>query len=163
MGEQVLPTSSINLTLAMRADQKTARTIKLLGFGGLLPFVSLLVIIVFGSDKLSDKAAESMLYYAAVILTFLGAVHWGSVLVVANNSSVEQKRLWWAITPSLIAWVALMLPIQFSIVVLMLAFVLCWWMDKILYDQTEFTWYIKMRLHLTIVVVTSLVLLLLFS
>ncbi len=149
----------------MQADQHNQpnRTMKILGYAGLLPFIILLLVSIAGSGSVNDKAAESMLFYAAMILTFLGAVHWGCVLAVAGDNAADQKRLCWAVTPSLIAWVALMFTQQFTIVVLILSFVLCWWVDKRFYSQSKLAWYMTMRSHLTVVVVASLGILLLTS
>ena len=148
----------------MQSDNKehSTKTIKILGYAGLLPFVLLLLISAFSTGHFAQQAAESMLFYAAMILTFLGAVHWGYVLA-ADNCAAEKKRLYWAVTPSLIGWVALMLPAQLAIVLLMLAFALCWWIDTKLYVEDGLAWYMNMRTHLTVVVVASLGSLLIFG
>jgi hypothetical protein len=92
-----------------------------LGIAGLIPF------IVCGLGAISVDAATSarmmtaLVGYGAVILSFLGGVHWGFALggattlpapvTVAGNRFVtaERARLVLGVVPSLIGWVALLL------------------------------------------------------
>lgn len=144
-------------------NDRSARTMRILGYAGLLPFALLLLIAVFANGQLALQATASMLFYAAMILTFVGAVHWGSVLSAADNNDAEQKRLYWAVTPSLLGWLALMLSAPWSIVLLVTAFLLCWWVDRKFYLKAGLLWYQSMRNHLTFAVVAALVALLFFS
>ena len=48
-----------------------------LGYLGLLPFVTGAGAVWFGPTALAAWAEEAMLLYAAIVLSFVGAVHWG--------------------------------------------------------------------------------------
>ncbi len=81
----------------------------LLGVAGLIPFVatSLGAVSLQGDwPRLSLLALQA---YAAVILAFLGGVHWGVALEVGINQSARTQRLRFGlgVTPSLIGWAGL--------------------------------------------------------
>ena len=43
----------------------------------------------------------AQLAYGAVILTFVGAVHWGYAM---RDEEIRWGRMTWSVTPSLVAW-----------------------------------------------------------
>ena len=136
----------------------TQSRMKLLGYAGLLPFLLLAMAVHLLSADAALCALASLQHYAAVILTFVGAVHWGRALAKPENTQEEHQRLYWAISPSLIGWIALSLPLSVAMVVLIAAFLLCWWIDRTMYAGQPFTdWYMAMRLHLTVGVVAGLI------
>ncbi|MDD2875189.1 MAG: DUF3429 domain-containing protein [Azoarcus sp.] len=51
------------------------RTVAWLGYGGRLPFVLLTVLLGVGVDG-ADFFREALIGYGAVILSFVGALHW---------------------------------------------------------------------------------------
>lgn len=79
-----------------------------LGYAGLLPFVACVVGIALLEGASRDFAARALLAYGAVILAFLGAVHWGFVLRAPGERAFT--ALLAGVLPSLIAWAALLLP-----------------------------------------------------
>jgi hypothetical protein len=79
-----------------------------LGFAGLLPFAGLAVLSLSGVAW----APGAVLAYGATILAFLGAVHWGFALrALPGEEHAGAARLVLGVVPSLIAWVALLLPL----------------------------------------------------
>ncbi|WP_203074215.1 DUF3429 domain-containing protein [Falsiroseomonas ponticola] len=89
-----------------------------LGAAGLLPFLGLALasILAFG------WAAPALAAYGAAILAFLGAVHWGLALrAPESESGAELPRLALGVVPSLIAWVALLLPLRPGLALLAVA------------------------------------------
>ena len=82
----------------------------LLGAAGLIPFA------VCGYGALTydgDRAAAALAAYGAVILAFLGGVHWGFALPEPSGRA-ERARLALGVIPSLIGWVALLLVIALN-------------------------------------------------
>jgi hypothetical protein len=81
-----------------------------LGLGGLIPFVA----ASFGAVTLQgDWATRSLLAlqaYAAVILAFLGGVHWGVGLEAGTGQTVgaQRARFGLGVVPSLIGWAGLL-------------------------------------------------------
>lgn len=85
-----------------------------LGFAGLGPFVACLaVVLVTDAAALESAAVDAMLHYAAVIAAFLGAVHWG---LSATHETARGWRLWWGVTPALVAWALLAAPQDLALV-----------------------------------------------
>ena len=79
----------------------------LLGLAGLIPFAA----CGYGSlTPGGDPAALALAAYGAVILAFLGGVHWGFALPEPSGRG-ERARLGLGVLPSLVGWVALLLVI----------------------------------------------------
>ncbi len=91
-----------------------------LGLGGLVPFVAgAALILFFSADVPVPRLLAAFIDYAAVILSFLGAVHWGLALAgdphgVAVRPGANRARLALGVLPALIGWAALMIPLVAS-------------------------------------------------
>ena len=105
-----------------------------LGVLGLLPFLGCTVgIILFPGDVPVPNLVQAIIAYGAVILAFLGGVHWGfaldpaPVVLAPGQATTDNKRLALGVLPSLIGWAALLVPLVSSpliaIVLLILGFV----------------------------------------
>lgn len=79
----------------------------LLGLAGLLPFIAC-GLASLGLE--GDRAMVALVAYGAVILAFLGGVHWGFALQDPSGKG-ERPRLLLGVVPSLVGWVALLLAI----------------------------------------------------
>ncbi len=82
-----------------------------LGLGGLIPFAAGALAVALGFHW----AAFPLAAYGAVILSFLGAVHWGLALAAPEAAP---ERLAWGVVPALWGWVALLLPLPVALPVL---------------------------------------------
>ena len=84
-----------------------------LGYGGLLPFVAGAIAVV---THQGEWALPALIAYGACILSFLGAVHWGWVLgpggVTSTPALPAARTLALGVVPSLVAWLALLLPAE---------------------------------------------------
>ena len=81
-----------------------------LGLSGLLPFAAAALAVLLAPDYWGGFARGALIAYGAVILSFLGAVHWGLALrAPAGEASATPARLVLGVVPSLIGWVAMML------------------------------------------------------
>ena len=137
---------------------------KVLGFAGLIPFY--LPAIGMWQPFLAEF--QELLFaaqfaYSAVILSFLGAVHWGRALA---NDSVEPDwvRLIWSITPALFGWALLIVPIavpdpKLISVGFAVVFMIAYAVDTSAAKDGVFpAWYGKLRKHLTTGVLVSYIL-----
>ena len=133
-----------------------------LGATGAIPFVGLAV----GSLLLDADAQSLVLFalaaYGAVILSFLGGVHWGLAIGGVGSASEQgalSGRLTLSVVPSLVGWAALLAPATVCLLVLAVAFVLMLWIDvQAGRNHRVPAWYPQLRWPLTLVVVTFLVL-----
>lgn len=87
----------------------------LLGLAGLIPFIGCgIAAVALGDAEQTSRGLTALMAYGAVILAFLGGVHWGLVLdavTPAVNAPRAGPRLVLGIVPSLIGWLALLAPL----------------------------------------------------
>ncbi len=135
----------------MPGNELTAKT---LGYAGLIPFV----IFSIGSWTTLPYVADStfvLITYAAIILSFMGAIHWGAT--ISNAARHNSKNLVVSVMPALAAWLALLLPEIFALVILFVGFILLIAYDlAVAKSQALPNWYISMRIRLTFVVTLCL-------
>lgn len=131
----------------MQDGSDGARMAGWLGWSGLLPFALLAVAVMAGPWR--DAALSAFLAYSAVILSFLGGVRWGRAMAQGASS----RQLAWAVTPSLVAWPALMLPAPAALGVLAAAYVVVAALDGRLDRLPAPDWYPLLRVRLSAAVV----------
>ena len=141
------------------ASQSTVLTAaKWLGGLGALPFVLMTAAIHEIGGLYNPQAPGALVGYGAVILTFLGGVQWGLSMAVRDNAGATWERLVISIIPSLIGWAALFMPLKSGILALAGAFVVVLAID-LLWNRAGRSplWYPKLRIPLTVIVVTCLI------
>ena len=139
-----------------------------LGIAGLIPFVGCGIAAVSSIDDRAALALAALIYYGAVILAFLGGVHWGFVLaprplpVVTTRLARDDLRLVLGVLPALIGWGAVLLaqlvaPIG-GLAVLIVGFIATvvteWQMRRREVIPTGYMW---LRWALSLVVLTTLI------
>ena len=90
-----------------------------LGYAGLVPFVASVLAIVTLDGEARQFAVRALVAYGAVILSVLGAVHWG--LLLRQADAATPGRLAVGVLPSLAGWVALLLPERHGLALLVVA------------------------------------------
>ncbi|MEO0574215.1 MAG: DUF3429 family protein [Pseudomonadota bacterium] len=128
----------------------------LLGVGGLLPFVALGLAAIADIPLPGMSAGSAVLAYAATILSFIGAVHWG--LAIEESDAPTRNRLFTAsVMPALVAWVALLLPTQSALSVFIVGFAGWYLWERTTIWQLYPRWFAQLRTLLSAVVVLILV------
>lgn len=145
---QVPETSTARLPTSRR--EALPRTILCLAYGGLLPFIIALVACWF--DPLHAGTWHQVsLHYGAVILSFVGALHWGFAMLSPEMDERQRNRsLIWSVMPALLAWLALELgPIAGSAMLaagLAIHFLQDWRLVRRVHLPS---WYLPLRLALS--------------
>lgn len=123
-----------------------------LGYGGLLPFVFLSLGGMLDPGH-GPAWSEALLAYGAVILSFVGALHWGFAMSLHGLSERQRSAAFvWSVVPALLAWPALLLPPLQAAVLLIAGFAANYWRDCRLAQQTELAvWYLPLRFRLSCV------------
>jgi Protein of unknown function (DUF3429) len=134
----------------------TQQTITRLGYAGLTPFVLLAALMWLVDAELLPFVAIALGGYAAAIVSFLGGVHWGIGFMKGEAS--PRFHFVWGIVPSLIAWLALMMPAYAALPLLGLVVVACYVVDSKTYPSAGLASWLPMRLRLTVVATASCVL-----
>ena len=82
------------------------RRVALLGYGGLLPFIATALGSVLDGSH-APFWLDAQIAYGAVILSFVGALHWGFAMLAADLDDAERDaRYLWSVIPALLAWPA---------------------------------------------------------
>ena len=124
-------------------------TIHRLGYAGLIPFVLLAALLWLVDAELLPFVAIALGGYAAAIASFLGGVHWGIGFMQGNHAA--RFHFLWGVVPSLLAWLALMMPPYAALPLLGLTLVICYAVDVKTYPPAGLSQWLPMRLRLTIV------------
>jgi hypothetical protein len=140
-----------------RPEPSLPRGANALGYGGLVPFVAAALGIALLDGEPRALAARALLAYGAVILSFLGAVHWG--LLLARPVSDVERRLLAGVLPALAAWVALLLPERYGLALLVVAFGAFWLYEHRVLGASQMPApYLGLRRNLTLAVCSLLAL-----
>jgi hypothetical protein len=97
---------------------------RILGFGGLVPFYVLSIAVLFSQDaNLRNLAFVGLSVYAVAILAFLGAVHWGVAMTAPDLSAdLRKKLLVFGVLPALVGCGLFFLPGGYRLLGLALAY-----------------------------------------
>lgn len=126
-----------------------------LGYAGLIPFVlgALLVWLVTGEAH--PYVAGALSAYGAVIVSFLGGIHWGHVMrqwpEAPQSPTAADGSLVWGVVPSLIAWIGVLMPPYAGLFVLGLAVIGCYLVDRRRYAALGLQGWMTLRFRLTAV------------
>ncbi|WP_338819061.1 DUF3429 domain-containing protein [Acidovorax temperans] len=126
-----------------------------LGYGGLLPFAALAGIGWWAPGTPlwgTPLWGTALLAYGAVILSFVGALHWGFAMVLGGLSDRERThRFVWSVVPSLLAWPAVLLPMAGGAALLIVGFAAHLAQDLRLASRAALpAWYLPLRWRLTV-------------
>jgi hypothetical protein len=98
--------------------------------------------------------------YGAVIISFLGATHWG-VAITRVNTPRATSRMLFAVLPALFGWIAMLLPQATGLFVILVSLGAIYFVDRCwgeLHDR-----YLSLRRRLTLVASISVALVLIFT
>jgi glutaredoxin len=115
---------------ALRQSTRSERASRWLGYGGVAPFALGLAAVLFAEPGVvQDRVIELTLAYGAVILSFLGAVHWGRLL---ERGALDHNpaQAAWGVLPSILGWLSLALPPPVAVLVQMVLFVEVYLVDR---------------------------------
>lgn len=119
-----------------------------LGYAGLLPFVAGAVLVWLVRPEVHPYVALALSGYAAVILSFLGGIHWGLAM---RDPVPPLPWLAWGVVPSLVAWLAMLMPANAGLVVFGLALLGCYGVDRRLYPLQGVAHWLTLRFRLSAV------------
>jgi len=123
---------------------------KALGYAGLMPFVVFSIGCWIPLPYI-DNVPYILITYGAVILSFMGAVHWG--VAMASKDQQRGSYIIASVIPALIAWLALLLPHSLALGLLLAGFIGLYGYDRSVEKVQELPgWYIPMRTRLTVIV-----------
>lgn len=127
---------------------------RMLALAGAVPFVAGAALLWIGSvgGMSGEFVSGALKSYSAVILSFLGGVHWGLALG-AKNPGARDRELLFSIVPALVSWIAVLFVPNIALMVLAIAFLLQGLFDiwMALKDHAP-NWYARLRIEMTVIV-----------
>ncbi len=96
----------------------------------------------------TSPSAAALSAYAAVIVSFLGGIHWGFAM---RQADAPASLAGWGVVPSLVAWVAVVMPPYAGLIVQGAMLVACYLVDRRVYLAQGAAGWLTLRFRLTAV------------
>lgn len=119
-----------------------------LGYAGLLPFVAGAALTWLVRPDAHPYVTATLAAYAAVIVSFLGGIHWGLAI---RQGGAADALVAWGVVSSLVAWVAVVMPPYAGLVLLGAMLVGCYLVDRRVYPLQGAAAWLTLRFRLTLV------------
>ena len=113
-----------------------------------LAFVLGALLIWVVNDEAHPYATLALAAYAGVIVSFLGGIHWGMAM---RLSAPPASLFVWGVVPSLVAWLAVMMPASAGLVVHGVMLGVCYLVDRRVYPQQGLAHWLTLRFRLSAV------------
>ncbi|MBL6785562.1 MAG: DUF3429 domain-containing protein [Rickettsiales bacterium] len=128
---------------------------KLLTYAGSIPFIFLTILnlkgihITYGID-----VKEAMISYAAIILTFVAAIHFAYGIMqeeYAKSFLIKSNVI------ALASWFALMIEFKFAILIILTGFIITTFIEICAFKKSVIPeWFFKLRIQISIIVIICL-------
>jgi len=133
-----------------------------LGHAGLVPFVLLAALLWLVDIDLQPWLAIAMTAYAALVVSFLGGVHWGigwlgvhHELGTPHTPHHHRRHFLWGIVPPLLAWPGLVMPAFAGLAWLGFLLIIGYLADRTLYAKAGLQSWLTLRFRLAAVAALS--------
>lgn len=143
-------------------DPNDTALIRTLGHAGLIPFVLLAALVWLVNLELQAWVAIALAAYAALIVSFLGGIHWGIGWLAGRQAAeattahhAQRNHFLWGIVPSLLAWPGLLMPAFAGLAWLGFLLILCYLADRTLYARAGLQAWLTLRFRLSAVAALS--------
>jgi hypothetical protein len=123
-----------------------------LAYAGLLPFVGLALLTWIVRPDAHPYVTAALSAYAATIVSFLGGVHWGFAF---RQVQPDPMLFVWGVVPSLVAWVAVVMPPYAGLVLHGAMLVVCYARDRSVYPREGAAGWLTLRFRLSAVAALS--------
>ena len=131
---------------------------------GTVPFVVCVFFLLFGKmvglGLYRPLAAQAIISYAAIVVSFLGGIQWGIGLSTIDQQPHTARSLFLlSIVPSLLAWAMLFLPVSTSRIIVAIFLVgFVWIIDALLHLQKVIPdWFFRLRSIISCVIIGALI------
>jgi hypothetical protein len=117
-----------------------------LGYLAVLPFVVGALLVWTTDAEWHATISQGLSAYAAVVIAFIGAIHWGLGFAQAEPA----PRLFvWGVIPSLVACAAVLAPPRPGLLVHAAMLVVCYLVDRATYPKEHVAMWLPLRAQLT--------------
>jgi hypothetical protein len=130
-----------------------------LGYAGLIPFVGGALFVWLLVGRIEDEPfiflIRALTSYAALVVSFLGGLHWGLVMwrsaALGDTPATQLRALRTGVLYSLAAWVAVLMPPHAGLAVIGFLLIGCYLVDRKRYPELGAAGWLTMRFRLTVV------------
>jgi hypothetical protein len=144
------PAASATDLAANPATHAPSVTAWALGLAGLLPFVAGAALPWVMQPGWRMLAASALLTYAALIVSFLGGIHWGLTM---RDGQPHKLLLMWGVVPSILGWFAVLLDSPWGLLLMVISLLACYLVDRMVYRHLGLSNWLGLRSLLTAVAV----------
>jgi len=123
-----------------------------LGYLAVLPFVVGAALVWAIETDLRATASLALTIYAAVVVSFIGAIHWG--LGFAKTDPAPRLFVW-GVVPAILACLAALMPARFGLVAQAALLATCYLVDRRVYPLEGVGRWLPLRWRLTVVAIAS--------
>jgi hypothetical protein len=136
------------------------RTAFWLGAVGLIPFLLCTGALYAVPGEFTPTLLQWLASYAAVILSFAGALHWGFAMLHPDMREADRNlSMAWSVVPALTGWAATLLQALPGLLLLAAAFGVHYAADRQFVQRFALPgWYLRLRTGLTGIAVLCLIL-----
>src|SRR6218665_1712569 len=125
-----------------------------LAYAGLAPFVIGALLVWLVADNLGAHAFVTLALsaYAGLVIAFLGGIHWG---LAFRQTIPSPQPFVWGVVPTLVAWVAVVMPAYAGLVLHGVMLVVGYLVDRRLYPALGVSSWLTLRFRLSAVAALS--------
>lgn len=128
-----------------------------LALAALVPFVTGALGLWLTPQAWREWVMNEYLAFAAVMLAFMGAIHWGLAMRADEASEKAPMQMGLSVIPPLLGWLALSLPINFAIPLFFFAFGTLYFADNWAVKQgLAPAWYTRLRRPVSLAIIASM-------
>jgi hypothetical protein len=139
----------MNQPITSTTEHHNEELIVRLAYSGGLPFVLLAILLWLVDEDLHPFVSIALAAYGAVIVSFLGGIHWGIAFI--KNTEYQRLHLIWGITLSLLAWLAVLMPAFSGLPFLGFLLITAYLVDRKFYPNAGIKHWLTLRFRLTII------------
>lgn len=146
-------------------DPRDTALIRTLGHGGLIPFVGLAALLWLVAADLQAWVAIALVGYAALIVSFLGGIHWGigwkAGLYERQHQQTpralhaQRRHFLWGFVPPLLAWPGMLMPAFAGLAWLGFLLIISYLADRALYPRAGLQQWLTLRFRLSAIAALS--------
>jgi hypothetical protein len=143
-------------------DPDDTALIRTLGHAGLIPFVLLALLLWLLTGELQTFVSIALAGYGALIVSFLGGIHWGIAWTAARHAGnavaphhAQRQHLLWGIAASLLAWPGMLMPPFAGLAWLGFLVIVCYLADRSLYARAGLQAWLTLRFRLSAIAALS--------
>jgi len=120
------------------------------GLAGLIAFFGLAGLAITGPEQWRTVAQVLLTQYGALIVSFVGALHWGYAVQREARGGEAWARYGFSVLPALWALLALQFTLLTAMQMLAFALIVCLIADMVFYRWSPLPpWFFRLRLILT--------------